>query len=346
MTRKAPLQTLRFSRHQRIIHFLLLVPGIALMIFTPRTAHAQSDWLRWFGPDIGGLKPAIGYKATVYGDNDVSDQHRDFRLTEHSGTVFSPIRQDDRSEWSAAASVRAHDVKTDAVLPTTGEAFPGTLWDMRAGTLYRQKLDNGWIGGGSVSVGSASDKPFSGSKETELQATVFTRIPDGDKNAWLLLLTYSNNREFMNNIPWPSLGYWFEPNDRYRLVLGIPFAMLEVKPANGLTLDFFYLPVRTVHAGVSYRIAGPVKIYTAFDWRHESWFRRDRTDDDYRLFYYEKRGTAGIQWDLFRGMTLDLSGGYSFDRFYFEGKDYGDRARNRLDVNDGAFAAVSASYRF
>jgi hypothetical protein len=179
-----------------------------------------------------------------------------------------------------------------------------------------------------------------------VQATVFTRIPSGDRNAWLLLLTYSNNREFMNNIPFPSAGYWFEPNDRYRLILGIPFAMLEVKPADGLTLDFFYLPVRTVHAGASYRIAGPVKVYTAFDWRHESWFRRDRADDDHRLFYYEKRGTAGIQWDVFKGMTVDVSGGYSFDRLYFEGKDYGDRARNRLDVNDGAFASVRLGYHY
>ncbi len=342
------MQQLRLHRDQQNLSLLVLVIlfGIAFMILLPRPAHAQGDWLRWFGPKIGGMKSAVSYKVTGYGNNDVSDQHRDFRLTEHSGTVFSPIRQDDRSEWSAAANVRAHDVKTDAVLPTTGETFPGTLWDMRVGTLYRQKLDNGWIGGGSVSIGSASDKPFAGSKETELQATVFTRIPDGDKNAWLFLLTYSNNREFMNNIPFPSLGYWFEPNDRYRLVLGIPFAMLEVKPANGLTLDFFYLPVRTVHAGLSYRIAGPFRVYTAFDWRHESWFRRDRADDDYRLFYYEKRGTAGIQWDLFKGMTLDLSGGYSFDRFYFEGKDYGDRARNRLDVNDGPFASLTLGYRF
>jgi len=330
----------------RITAAVLLMGAALLFLFPAGTAHAQSDWLRWFGPKIGGLKSSVSYKATAYGTSDVSDQRRDFSLTEHSGTVFSPLRQDERSEWSAAASVRAQDVKTDAILPTTGETFPGTLWNIRAGTLYRRKLDNGWIGGGSVSVGSASDKPFASGKETEVQATVFTRIPDGDRNAWLLLLTYSNNREFMNNIPFPSAGYWFEPNDRYRLVVGIPFAMLEVKPADGLTLEFFYLPVRTVHAGVSYRIAGPVRIYTAFDWRHESWFRRDRTDDDHRLFYYEKRGTAGIQWDLFRGMTLDLSGGYSFDRFYFEGKDYGDRARNRLDVNDGPFASVMFAYRF
>jgi len=329
---------------RRLRLFFLIV--IAIFFIIPQPAEAQRDWLRWFGPKIGGLNPIVNYRVTGYGYSDVSYQHKDLRLTEHSGTLFSPLRQDDRSEWSAAANVRAHDIKTDAVLPTTGETFPETLWDIRAGTLYRRKLDNGWIGGGSISIGSASDRPFSGSKESEVQATVFTRIPDGDRNAWLILLTYSNNREFLNNVPFPSAGYWFEPNDRYRLILGIPFAIIDLKPADGLTLEFFYLPVRTVHAGVSYRIAGPVRVYTAFDWRHESWFRRDRTDESHRLFYYEKRATAGIQWDIFKGMTADVSGGYSFDRLYFEGKDYGDRARNRLDVNDGAFVSFQLAYRF
>jgi len=335
----------RFRRSPR--RFFVPALGLAFfLLLIPGPARSQSDWLQWFGPPMGGLKPMMSYKATVYGDENVDQQNKGLKLTEHNAVLFSPISQDDRHEWSAAANLRAHDLQTDAILPDTGGKFPATLWDTRVGTLYRQRFDNGWTGGGAVSLGSASDRPFASSKEMELQATVFTRIPDGGKNAWLLLLSYSNNREFMNNIPLPSLGYWFEPTESYRIILGIPFVMLEIKPVKNLTLEFFYLPVRTVHAGVSYRIAGPFKIYTAFDWRHESWFRSDRTDDDYRLFYYEKRGTAGVEWELAKGMTLDLSGGYSFDRFYFEGKDYGDRGRNRLDVNNGPFASVRLGYRF
>jgi hypothetical protein len=44
---------------------------------------------------------------------------------------------------------------------------------------------------------------------------------------------------------------------------------------------------------------------------------------------------------------LPLRGrGYSFDRFYFEGEDYGDRRDNRLDVGSGPFAAVRVGVRF
>jgi hypothetical protein len=335
-----------YARQMKRWKVLSAVLAISFFPVVPASAQARADWVQWFGPKIGGIKPAASYSATGYATSNIDSQQKDFRLTEHNAVVFSPIRQDDRREWSAAANVRAHDVKTDAVLPDTGEKFPGTLWDIRAGTMYRQRLDNGWIGGGTVSLGSASDKPFSGSKETEVQATAFARKPDGPRNAWLFLLTYSNNREFLNNIPFPTFGYWYEPSDRYRLIVGIPFGHLDFRPTKDLSFTASYLPVRTIHAAVSYRLIVPLKIYSSFDWRHESWFRRDRSDDDFRFFYYEKRIAAGIQWEPGKSLVVDLSGGYAFDRFYFEGKDYGDRGRNRVDVNDGPVVAIRAGYSF
>jgi hypothetical protein len=185
-----------------------------LFLLSPCTAGAQADWARWFGPRIGGAQSMMSYRGTLYSGANVDSQRKDFRLTEHNAALFTPIRQDENREWSAAANVRAHDVRTDVILPDSGQAFPGTLWDVRLGTLYRQKLENGWIGGGAVSLGSASDKPFAGMKEMELQATVFARKPDGGRNAWLFLVTYSNNREFLNNVPLPTFGYWYEPSLR------------------------------------------------------------------------------------------------------------------------------------
>jgi len=38
---------------------------------------------------------------------------------------------------------------------------------------------------------------------------------------------------------------------------------------------------------------------------------------------------------------VTISGGYSFDRFFFEGESYAaDRTDNRIDVGDGPFLAV------
>lgn len=45
-------------------------------------------------------------------------------------------------------------------------------------------------------------------------------------------------------------------------------------------------------------------------------------------------------------LFVDVDAGYSFDRFYFEGEDYGDRGRNRIDVGDGPFVQVRVGARF
>jgi hypothetical protein len=43
---------------------------------------------------------------------------------------------------------------------------------------------------------------------------------------------------------------------------------------------------------------------------------------------------------------IELAGGYSFDRFYFEAEDYDERNGNRLDVEDGYFLSLNARVHF
>jgi hypothetical protein len=45
-------------------------------------------------------------------------------------------------------------------------------------------------------------------------------------------------------------------------------------------------------------------------------------------------------------VVLDLSAGYDFDRFYFEGQQHSDLSYNRIDVGDGPFAAFKAVVRW
>ena len=47
--------------------------------------------------------------------------------------------------------------------------------------------------------------------------------------------------------------------------------------------------------------------YGAFDWQNESYFLADRTNDSDRFYCFEKRLTAGMQFDLIYRLRLDLS---------------------------------------
>ena len=107
-----------------------------------------------------------------------------------------------------------------------------------------------------------------------------------------------------------------------------------------------YFALRKVHAQVTYEMMKPVSLYTRFDWDNDRFFLADRFDDDDRLFFYEKRIGGGVKIELARNVYLDLSGGFAFDRFFFEGEDYDDRNDNRIELDDGPFAAIRIGVDF
>jgi hypothetical protein len=81
-------------------------------------------------------------------------------------------------------------------------------------------------------------------------------------------------------------------------------------------------------------------------WENDQYYRAEREDKDDRLFWYEKRLEAGIKLRSAGDLEVVLSGGYSFDRFFFEGESYDDdRTDNRVDVGNGPFIAVRAGIK-
>jgi hypothetical protein len=125
----------------------------------------------------------------------------------------------------------------------------------------------------------------------------------------------------------------------------LPFQLMW-KPTDDLILDFSYMLLTNIHARATYRIIDPVRVYVCFDWSNESHFLADREDNRERLWYYEKRLAAGVQANLTRHIVLDLSGGYSFDRFYFQADSLSNQDQDRIDVGNGAFLAGSVRARW
>ena len=223
--------------------------------------------------------------------------------------------------------------------------LPGALWEIKFGPTYRHKFDNGWIAGLNVSVGSSSNRPFHSMDEVTARATAFLRVPQGERNAWIFTLNYTNYSEYFSGFPVPGIDFLYSPNDNFTLVFGFPFTSLEWKPFEKLTLQINYVPVRTVIAKVTYEVFQPLRVWVGFDWDDDWYLRANRTDTGDRLFYYEKRITGGIRFDL-RHVGFEVSGGYAFDRFYFEGDKYSERNDNRIDIHSGPFVIGKISLRF
>jgi hypothetical protein len=179
-----------------------------------------------------------------------------------------------------------------------------------------------------------------------VSASAFVRVPQGEHNAWLFSLNYSSNSEVLNGIPIPGVAYFYAPSDWFQATVGIPFASATIRPTDDLTLQISYALLTTVHARAIYRVLPPVRVYAGFDTMVESYYRVGRLDDRDRFFYYDKRVAGGLQWFLSRQTSLDLSAGYSFDRFYFEGRRFTARDFNRIDVGAGPFAGLRVDVHF
>ncbi len=310
------------------------------------TAFGQDAAGNWFSPRMGQLKLDARYDVDSYFNADVSDNLSRMHMTAHDLRLGIPLWQDDEQELSLNFGAGVTHFDSEVIFPDTRDAFPDELYDIRIGATYRRRLDNGWIAGGNLTVGSPSDKPFASIEEIAVSGTGFVRVPAGERNAWIFLLNYANNREFCPHVPLPGVAYLHSPNDQLRLMLGVPYSSVWYRPLERLLVEATYMIARNVHVEVSYDIAEPVRLYAGFDWRNDRWFRHDRPDDDDRLFYYEKRLKAGVVWSITDRISLDVGGGYAFDRFFFEGERYDDRDQNRLDLSDGPFlgAQVRASF--
>lgn len=296
-----------------------------------------------FGAMWGPPVFRFGYKAAWFPDELVTEQATHFGYVDQSLSLNAPLWHDDVNVWSANIGVRSEIFSTAAILPDTHQPFPEDLWNIHFGTSFRHQFDSGWSEISSISLGSASDKPFAPTDRVTIGFNEMVRVPQGEHNAWLFSLSYSNNSQFA--FPIPGVAYLYQPSDTFRATLGVPFSLMW-RPREDVIVDASYSILRRVHARVTH-LATPLRIFTGFDWGDETYFLSDRPTNDDRFYYYDKRLTAGVQWPLARSLMLELSGGYVFERFYYEGgSSYSDRFTNRLDIGAGPFAALQLQTRF
>lgn len=226
-------------------------------------------------------------------------------------------------------------------------AFPAELWDLNFGAVHRRELANGWIVGGHLALTSPSDRPFSGWDETAVLLNGFLRLPAEGRNAWVFFLNYSSNREFLPHVPIPGAGYLYAPSRDFSLLAGVPLLFADWRPLDRLSWRGFYFPIHTVFLGGEYSLGGGWKVFAAYRWENDRYYRAGRKERDQRLFWYEQRLEAGIAVEAGGGIEAALAGGYAYDRFFFEGESYSDgRTENRLDISDGPFLTARIQRRF
>ena len=316
------------------------------MVYVAPVQAQMDNMFYWFGDTERLRQKEFEYDFGYMPDQDVEGQTDEFGMIEHEARFAMPVWSENEGQrLGIFADMLYQDIDTSAVLPQSGMPFPDDLYDPQFGVDYVERLENGWVWGGMLGVSSPSDEPYNSFDEMEIELNSFVRIPHVDDNAWLVMLNFSTNREFLNFVPLPGFAYWYQPNDRFVATLGIPLAF-QYRPLEPLTLRASYIPLRNVFTEAAYDVTEQVQLFSGFEWSNERFLLADRRDDDDRLFYYEKRAQGGVRFSPRENISIELTGGFAFDREYFLGEDYDDRDDDGFDVADSPFVDVSVNVRW
>jgi hypothetical protein len=292
-------------------------------------------------PGMGGQGP-VSYKTTWFPGVSVKGQAGDWGLVGQDFSFMCPVWIDSPNAVMLTGGVGHRLIDTDVRLPDSQQAYPDNLWNVRLGLMYVRQLDAGRMISCAVNVGSASDRPFASLDEMNVGLMAMYRRPSGERNAWMFGLMYSPTSEIQ--FPIPAVSFNWNPSDQFQANVGVPF-MFRYRPTDRWTFEASYMPIRTIKAGCSYRLTEEMKIVGGYSWSNEVYMLADRADNSDRFFLYDQRVKLGLESGLGRWVTVELAGGYAFDRYSYSGEQWDSHEYDRVDMASGPFLTLGASMR-
>lgn len=322
---------------------LILLAGWLLGWATP--APAQSPLAALLSPRLGGLETIFDYRAEAMPTAD-QDGGREVGWLAHRLSLSGPVYQGQEHEVSYGLDLGYTEFDGQMWLPVSNRALPDQLYNLQASTTWRTVLSGNRVLGLRVGLGSAGDKPFNSTDELAYQATAFFSLPHGRQGAWLFLVNTANQRDFLEHVPLPGVGYLYRPDRTLTAFIGLPVLFISYSPSESWNLSLMYMMMRQGHLKAKYSVNQKLALSLAFESTGWNYFLSDRPDRDRRLFYYDLRLMAGLSWQISHRIGFDLSGGYAFDRFMFEGHSFNDWGEYRLGLDGSWLAAAKISFRF
>lgn len=324
---------------------LVLVTLGFMMMVIPSLSAAMEEFPPLLGQAAGPHKTSISYKVQWHPRQDLDQQDTTLDLVEHSFSFSTPIFQKPGDALGVSFKLRLLDIQTEAVWPDTGGEVPERLWIGGVSANYQHHLSNGWMTGINFGWSLSGDKAILADGQDRFGGTYFLTIPSNKKNMWFFYLNYDTGREFLNRVPLPGVAYLHQTSEKVKLLIGLPFFGLEWKISDDIRMQLIYFPLRNINLNLRYTFNKRMAVDLSAAWKSDRYFRADRLEDEDRIIFYDK--TISLSWNVtvVEGLTLQVNGGYAFDRFFFEGRNWEDRHFNRLDLQNGFFFGAGFSFR-
>ena len=278
------------------------------------------------------------YRIWWFPERDIRGQNAQLSSVRQELNVPIPIFLEKTDLFGATVRVRDRHTNTDAILPDTGNPYPSNLWDVSFGLGYVHRFDNGVSAGILPRVGSASDKPFQSTRELNFSAVGFVRVPAYYKNDyWNFSLFYFPNSQI--RFPIPGVAYEYNPNPSFKASIGIPLSV-RWRFAERWQFDFGYRPITQVTTRVTYEPLTNLRLYGGFEWDTDGYYLAGRPDRLDSFYLQEKRLPIGARFNVTDNISIDLSGGYAFDRRQGVGRNPLSYRYDRVNIQSGGYISA------
>ncbi len=217
------------------------------------------------------------------------------------------------------------------------------FYNLSVGGSYKYYLENERTLGLTASFGSASDKLFKDSRDSNITANVIYRKSE----KWIFVTNYSNNRAFLNNIPLPGFVYIYHQSREKTILFGLPFAFIQMPILDGkLSIRYLgFLPynhkLRLLYNDLSY-----FKPFVAMEQGPLVFFDSSRVNDRERTFWFERRASLGIEKSYGPFLKVDLQVGRAFDREYYQARSISREHSNVQRIDDATFVSINLKSNF
>jgi hypothetical protein len=160
----------------------------------------------------------------------------------------------------------------------------------------------------------------------------------------LFLVDYNGSRTIVPDIPLPAVELRGPLGSTFKYVLGLPESSIRWEPTSKFSVEMTYDLPSTFEARTNYNVNKYLAIYAGYN-RIEQAFADNQLPADRRLFFIEQRAEAGVRFDPFTNMSIDLGGGYGFGQRFATGFD-DQNLTNVTTVTDRPYvrAAVTISF--
>lgn len=302
---------------RRVRHTILSVflAGLAMAMIAVSGSEVSAQAMPFGAMNGDELQPTLQlehFGPSLWTERSQEPVHHDASAhSKFDGSV--PFAQ---SEWDAyAIQIKGQRLRFERDLVSNGgNAVPQDLGSFALGPFYRHKIESGDLFAADVLVGRSGVRLGDGQTATTVNASVFwSRPKNEDGGRWVYLLSYSNSRSTLNNVPLPGFAYvksFRTETGGGFWAAGAPFffAFYRGQPYSGTVL----LTPFTSFVEGGYSLLGPYSVFARFGWSPQSYKIQNGPAD--RLIYEEFRTQLGLRGPIARWAMAAFGVAYSDGR--------------------------------